>query len=168
MISGIAVVPKPTASATVLTSFRFDLLDRNPVEGDLYRWEKRDFTFEQGTSTDGWFLTISVSFANASHHLHQHDSTFFTNRATGGLKAQLQSWIKPPDKSRPLWKRRSDRWWPVKDGSPLHFIGQFVAGGYAGYLFSDVAAVPLIAAYVDDLGTQDLEDHYDDEAKRDA
>ena len=167
MISSEIVKPKPMARPTLLKSCSFQMQEQ-AAWGSLYRWENQDFVFEEERSADGWFLTVCLELADSTYQLHQYDSTFYTSRPTGGLKAKLQSWIKPLGKDRPHWKRRSDRWWPISHGSPLHFIGQFGIGAYACYLFSDLRADPLIAAHVDDLGTQDAEDHYDGEEKRDV
>ena len=166
MIARTVVEPKQSASPTLLESFTFELQDQTSAEGSLYRWQLQDFIEEGKQLSDGWFLTVSVVLFGAMYHLHQYDSTFFTVQTGTGLKSQPQSAIKPPSNLRPSWRRRSDRWWPVKDGNPLQFIGQFAASGYVGYLFSDLDVPPLIAAYVHDIGEQDADTHYDQEAKR--
>lgn len=168
MISRAAAEPKPTAGPTLIAFCNFQLVDQTEAEGSLHRWRLQDFDVAGEQLSDRWFMTVAVKLAGELHHLHQHDYTFFTAQAGLGVTSQAQSAVKLPTPARPAWRKRSDRWGAVKDGKPLQFIGQFVAAGYAVYLFSDASQPPLLAAFVREIGEQDADAHCDQEAKRRA
>lgn len=167
LIGRCSALPKASAAPKELDALQLTTADGRRVKVSLLRWETADFSIESTEPSNGWFLTIAMQFNEITHHLHQYRSIFFTNINTCDLRPVSSSSVKAKGHPKPDWKRKSDRWWPAMHGQPLPFLGQFVACGHVCYLFSsDINN--LVAAYVDVLDVQDVEDHYDEEVRRNA
>ena len=165
LIGRCNALPKASAVPKVLDALNITTADGHSVKVSLLRWEMTDFSIESTEPSNGWFLTIAMQVNEKTHHLHQYRSIFFTNINTCDLRPVSPSSVKAKGHPKPEWKRKSDRWWPAMHEQPLPFLGQFVASGYVCYLFSrDIN--DLVAAYVDVLEVQDIEDHYDEEVRR--
>jgi len=153
-------VPRTGASATI------SLRDGRVVRATFLRWNVADFEIADSelAAPAGWFHTIGLEMDATRWHLSQGDGVFWTTRPKVRIDAVLASEVRGQLNS-PKWKRRSDRFWPHLAGVPFPFLGQGSSEEHYVYLFGDIVSGEL-AAHLDGRDTQDVEDHYDEEAGR--
>lgn len=167
-VCGFAAQPRGDPVARTGASAAISLCDGRVVRATLLQWNFADFAIADPelATLGGWFQTIGLEMDAIRWHLSQGDGTFWTTRPELRMDAVVASEVQDQLNS-PKWKRRSNRFWPHLAGVPLPFLGQGSSEEHHIYLFGDIGGGAL-AAHLDHRNTQDVEDHYDDEAERDG
>ena len=140
------------------------LRDGTTVPTTFLRWNFSDFVADdpEPWMSDGWVRTVLIDFGSAPSHLSQGRCSFWSTHPDLRFESTPNSARRHPVDG-PLWRRRSDRYWPRLDDSFLPFLGQGAIGRHDLYLFGDMCK-RMLAAHLVDRTEQDIEDHYDQEA----
>lgn len=160
---GLHVTPRAQAAPIEIESLPVRLGSGSSARIRLLHWRLEDFAGDATVSplNSGWLLTLAVHVRDAARsiHLWQGDSSFWT---VEGISVSVTDASEVETAERPVWRRRSQRLWPVGRTGPLPFAGQFQTREFFGYVFGsfddDSAAVHLVRR-----SEQDAEDHYDAE-----
>ena len=166
MVWGFRAKAKPGITPKAIEHASLPLLTGQGASIEIVSWRTCDFGIEGFDELEGSFMTIELSIRGELHQLVQHDSSFYTDRAGLDLRPVFECDLVEPTEVRPDWRRRSARSWPLLHGRPLSFVGQFQTASSVFYVFGDAAQQEPLAILRDELGIQDVEGHYDDEARR--
>ena len=163
---GFAARPRGNVTSSTGGSTTISLRDDRLARATFLRWNLADFEISDPelAALTGWFQTIVLEMEATQWHLVQGNSTFWTTLPEACIDAILSSRVRCQS-NRPKWKRRPDHYWPHIAGAPLPFLGQGSTEVDHIYLFGDIPSSTL-AAHVDHRDAQDVEDHYDEEARR--
>ncbi len=130
----------------------------------VLRWERPDFHVDALKSSDGWFVSMRVTDQTGSFDLLQFRTPFFVSEPIAGLKGVGIPVLQGDGFVSPKW-HKSSRTWPILGEKKASFVGQFYYDHTVAYIFRlPIDSSIRYVIFKDDLDSQDVEDHYQNEA----